>query len=135
MKRLFVLMTVLVASSSFNAATFAVAAILPQIQAGVGASADQVSWIQTAYLIPEVVMIPLSGYLSRLMSTRILFVISSLGFTVFSLACAFAWNIESMIVFRAFQGFLGGAMIQIGTTTTMTVTSREKRKRSCIEES
>ena len=43
-----------------------VASSLPQIQAGVGASADEISWIQTAYLIPEVVMIPLSGYLSRL---------------------------------------------------------------------
>jgi DHA2 family multidrug resistance protein len=47
-----------------------VAASLPQIQAGVGASADQISWIQTAYLIPEVVMIPLSGYLSRLWGTQ-----------------------------------------------------------------
>jgi len=53
-----------------------VAASLPQIQAGVGASADQVSWIQTAYLIPEVVMIPLSGYLSRLWGTQRLYLAS-----------------------------------------------------------
>src|SRR5690606_2719981 len=61
-----------------------VAASLPQIQAGVGASADEISWIQTAYLIPEVVMIPLSGYLSRLWGTRIVFMASCTGFLIMS---------------------------------------------------
>ena len=58
-----------------------VAASLPQIQAGIEASADQVSWIQTAYLIPEVVMIPLSGFLLRALGTRTLFAASAAGFT------------------------------------------------------
>jgi len=92
-----------------------VSSSIGEIQAGLAASSDEISWIQTSYLIAEVVMIPLSGYLSRLMSTRMLFVVSSLGFTVFSLACAFAWNIESMIVFRAFQGFLGGEAHRLAT--------------------
>jgi DHA2 family multidrug resistance protein len=56
-------------------------------------------------------MIPLSGYLSRLLSTRILFVLSAASFTAMSLLCALATSIEQMIVFRALQGFLGGAMI------------------------
>jgi len=88
-----------------------VASSLSEIQAGLAASADEISWVQTSYLIAEVIMIPLSGFLSRLLSTRALFVISSTGFTLASIACAMAWNIESMIVFRAFQGFIGGAMI------------------------
>jgi len=88
-----------------------VASSLNQIQAGLSASAEELTWVQTSYLIAEVVAIPLSGYLSRLLSTRIYFVISALGFTLASLACAFAWNIESMVVFRALQGFLGGGMI------------------------
>lgn len=104
-----------------------VSSSIGEIQAGLAASSDEISWIQTSYLIAEVVMIPLSGYLSRLMSTRILFVISSLGFTVFSLACAFAWNIESMIVFRAFQGFLGGAMIPTAFATTFALFPADKR--------
>ncbi len=88
-----------------------VSSSLSEIQAGISASADEVSWVQTSYLIAEVIMIPLSGYLSRIFSTRILFCVSCIGFTLMSLLCSFAWNIESMIVFRALQGFVGGAMI------------------------
>ena len=88
-----------------------VASSLSQIQAGISASADEISWVQTAYLIAEVVMIPLSGWLARVVSTRWLFFASCVTFTGASALCAFAWNIESMIVLRAIQGFLGGAMI------------------------
>jgi DHA2 family multidrug resistance protein len=88
-----------------------VSASLAQIQAGLSASAEEISWVQTSYLISEVVMIPLSGFLSRLLSTRILFVLSSASFTLMSLFCAMSTSIEQMIVFRALQGFLGGAMI------------------------
>ncbi|MCC5611772.1 DHA2 family efflux MFS transporter permease subunit [Nostoc sp. CHAB 5834] len=88
-----------------------VAASLPQIQAGVGASADEISWIQTAYLIPEVVMIPLSGYLSRLWGTQKVFLFSCAGFVVMSIAVGLSSSIEVMILFRAIQGFVGGAMI------------------------
>ncbi len=88
-----------------------VASSIAQIQAGISASADEVSWVQTAYLIAEVVMIPLSGWMARVFSTRWLFFASCITFTIASMACAFAWNIESMIALRAIQGFLGGAMI------------------------
>jgi MFS transporter, DHA2 family, multidrug resistance protein len=84
---------------------------LTQIQGGLSASSDEIAWVQTSYLIAEVVMIPLSGTLSRLLSTRVLFVISALGFTVTSVLCAFATSLGAMIVFRALQGFIGGAMI------------------------
>ena len=88
-----------------------VASSLPQIQAGVGASAEEISWIQTAYLIPEVVMIPLSGYLSRLWGTRNLFLASCAGFMLMSVAVGLSGSVEEMIFFRAVQGFVGGAMI------------------------
>jgi DHA2 family multidrug resistance protein len=88
-----------------------VAASLGQIQAGLSASADEVAWVQTSYLIAEVVMIPLSGFLSRALTIRWLFVLSSGLFTVASLICATVTTIEGMIVARAFQGFVGGAMI------------------------
>jgi DHA2 family multidrug resistance protein len=88
-----------------------VASSLSEIQAGLSASADEISWVQTSYLIAEVVMIPLSGMLSRILSTRVLFTIAAAGFTLTSIACAFAGSIESMIVWRALQGFIGGAMI------------------------
>jgi len=75
-----------------------VASSLKEIQAGLSASADELTWVQTSYLIAEVIAIPLSGYLSRMMSTRVYFVISAVGFTIASLLCAFAWNIQEQSV-------------------------------------
>lgn len=104
-----------------------VAASLPQIQAGVGASADEVSWIQTAYLIPEVVMIPLSAYLARLWGTQRVFMMSCIGFTVMSVIAGMATSIEFMIISRALQGFVGGAMIPTVFATAFSAFPPERR--------
>ena len=95
-----------------------VASSLQNIGGGLSAAQDQISWVQTAYLIAEIIMIPLSGWLTRVFSTRWLFTASSVGFTVASMLCGLAWNIESMIVFRALQGMLGASMIPIVFTST-----------------
>lgn len=106
---------ILLASGMFMALldTQIVASSVREIQAGLAATPDEIALIQTSYLIAEVIMIPLSGWLSQMLSTRGLFVISSLGFTIASLLCASAWNIDSMMGFRTLQGFLGGAMIPL----------------------
>ena len=83
---------------------------LTQIQGGLSASPDEISWVQTAYLIADVVMVPLSGTLSRLLSTRVLFVTATLGFTAASALCATATSLSQMIFYRALQGFSGGAI-------------------------
>src|ERR1700759_5259004 len=88
-----------------------VASSLQNIGGGLSAAQDEISWVQTAYLIAEIVMIPLSGWLTRVFSTRWLFTLSAAGFTASSMLCAIAWNIQSMIVFRALQGALGASMI------------------------
>jgi len=88
-----------------------VAASLNEVQAGLAAGPDEISWVQTAYLMAELVMIPFSAFLAQAMSTRWLFATSAALFTASSIACGLAWNIESMTVFRALQGFTGGAMI------------------------
>jgi len=88
-----------------------VASSLQDIGGGLSAAQDQISWVQTAYLIAEIIVIPLSGWLTRVFSTRWLFTISAAGFTAASMLCGIAWNIESMIVFRALQGMLGASMI------------------------
>jgi len=93
-----------------------VASSLQEIQAGLSATQDEIAWVQTSYLIAEVIIIPLSGWLGRVFSTRYLYVISAGGFTIASLLCAFAWNLPSMIIFRCLQGFLGGAMIPMTFT-------------------
>src|SRR4249919_1285141 len=83
-----------------------VSASLTEIQAGLSASANEITWVQTAYLIAEVVMIPLSGYLARALGTRILFSISAGGFTAASIMCGLSTNINEMIIWRAIQGFI-----------------------------
>jgi MFS transporter, DHA2 family, multidrug resistance protein len=88
-----------------------VASSLQDIGGGLSAAQDQISWVQTAYLIAEIIVIPLSGWLTRVFSTRWLFAASALGFTLASLLCGFAWSIDSMILFRALQGMLGASMI------------------------
>ena len=88
-----------------------VSSSLNDIQAGLSASADEIPWVQTAYLIAEVVAIPLSGFLSRALGTRILFAISAAGFTLASVMCGASTSIDGMIVWRALQGFIGGGMV------------------------
>jgi DHA2 family multidrug resistance protein len=104
-----------------------VAASISDIQAGLAAAPDESSWVQTAYLIGEIVMIPLSGWLSRAFSTRWLFTASAASFTIASMVCGFAWNIQSMIAARAIQGFVGGAMIPTVFATGYALFSGKKR--------
>jgi DHA2 family multidrug resistance protein len=103
-----------------------VSASLTDIQAGLSASSTEVSWVQTAYLIAEVIAIPLSGFLSRALGTRLLFAISAFGFTVSSFLCGFASSIEEMILWRALQGFLGAGMIPTVFASAYTVFPRSK---------
>jgi len=104
-----------------------VSASLTDIQAGLGASADEISWVQTSYLIAEVIMIPLSGFLARVMSTRVLFAVAAAGFTSASFMCATAGSINEMILWRALQGFLGGGMIPSVFAAAFTIFPPSKR--------
>jgi DHA2 family multidrug resistance protein len=103
-----------------------VSASLADIQAGLSASSSEVSWVQTSYLIAEVIGIPLSGFLSRAFGTRLLFAISASGFTIASFFCGFASTIEQMILWRAIQGFLGAGMIPTVFASAYTVFPRSK---------
>jgi len=88
-----------------------VATSLPTIQGALGIARDQMSWIQTAYLIAEVVAIPLTGFLTRLLTMRWLFVISISIFTLASIGCATSGSFEALMAWRVLQGFSGGTLI------------------------
>jgi MFS transporter, DHA2 family, multidrug resistance protein len=88
-----------------------VASSLNEIQAGLSATPEETSWLQTSYLIAEVIAIPLSSFISRMMSTRLYYAMSAFGFTLASIFCAMSTSLEQMIMFRAVQGFMGGGMI------------------------
>jgi DHA2 family multidrug resistance protein len=88
-----------------------VATSLPTIQHALAISPDAMSWIQTAYLIAEIVAIPLTGWLTRVLTLRWLFVIATFVFTLTSVGCAFSSTLASLLTFRVFQGFSGGTLI------------------------
>ncbi|CAE6906418.1 Colistin resistance protein EmrB [Paraburkholderia nemoris] len=104
-----------------------VASSLRDIGGGLSASQDELSWVQTAYLIAEILVIPMSGWLSKVFSTRWLFVASAIGFTITSMLCGMAWDINSMIIFRALQGALGAAMIPTVFTTAFVLFPGKQR--------
>lgn len=93
---------------------------LKDIQAALGATLEEGSWISTAYLVAEIVVIPLTGWLSQVFSVRRYILVNAALFTVFSICCAAAWDLNSMIVFRAFQGFAGGILIPMSFTYLLT---------------
>ncbi len=88
-----------------------VATSLPTIQNALSIEPDQMSWVQTAYLIAEVVAIPLTGLLTRVLSMRLLFVFAVLVFTAASIGCASSRNFGELIAWRVLQGFSGGTLI------------------------
>lgn len=88
-----------------------VATSLPTIQAALKVAPSQMSWIQTAYLVAEVIAIPLTGFLTRLLSMRWLFVAAVSIFTLASAGCASSAGFASLIAWRILQGFAGGTLI------------------------
>jgi MFS transporter, DHA2 family, multidrug resistance protein len=88
-----------------------VATSLPTIRDALEISPDAMSWIQTAYLIAEVIAIPLTGLLTRVLSLRWLFVAAVGCFTLASIGCALSGGLAVLLVFRILQGFSGGMLI------------------------
>jgi MFS transporter, DHA2 family, multidrug resistance protein len=88
-----------------------VATSLPAIQHALAISPDAISWIQTAYLIAEIVAIPLTGWLTRVLTLRWLFVAAVGLFTIASIGCASSGSFAMLVGFRVLQGFAGGTLI------------------------
>jgi DHA2 family multidrug resistance protein len=92
---------------------------LKDILGSLSATQEEGSWISTAYLVAEIIVIPLTALLTRVFSLRGYMLGTTALFLVFSTLCGFAWNLESMIVFRMAQGFTGGALIPMAMTLVM----------------
>lgn len=88
-----------------------VATSLPAIQDALDISPDAMSWIQTSYLIAEIIAIPLTGLLTRVLSMRWLFVAAIALFTTASTACALSSGLDMLVIGRVVQGFAGGTLI------------------------
>ncbi len=88
-----------------------VATSLPTIQGALGIARDQMSWLQTAYLVAEVIAIPLTGFLTRLLTMRWMFIITVSIFTLASIGCAVSTSFAMLMGWRVVQGFSGGTLI------------------------
>jgi MFS transporter, DHA2 family, multidrug resistance protein len=102
-------------------------ASLANIQGGIGAGIDDGGWISTSYLIAEIVVIPLSGWLAQVFSIRIYLLTNAVLFLVFSAACALAQDLPQMIALRAVQGFTGGVLIPMAFTLIITLLPKTKQ--------
>lgn len=102
-------------------------ASLADIQGAIGAGIDDGGWISTSYLIAEIVVIPLSGWLAQVFSIRIYLLTNAILFLVLSAACALAQDLPQMIVLRAVQGFTGGVLIPMAFTLIITLLPRAKQ--------
>jgi DHA2 family multidrug resistance protein len=102
-------------------------ASLTNIQGAIGAGIDDGGWISTSYLIAEIVVIPLSGWLAQVFSVRIYLLTNAFLFLVFSAACALAQTLPQMIVLRAVQGFSGGVLIPMAFTLIITLLPKAKQ--------
>ncbi len=102
-------------------------ASLPNIQGAIGAGIDDGGWISTAYLVAEIVVIPLTAFLTPVFSLRRYLLGNTILFLVMSIACAYAQNLNQMIILRALQGFFGGVLIPMAFTITLTMLPRSKQ--------
>src|ERR1700704_845196 len=102
-------------------------ASLLNIEGGIGTGVDNGSWISTSYLIGDIVVIPLTDFLSRVFSFRRYMLASASLFAVFSVACAFTHDLPSMIAMRGVQGFAGGVLIPMAFTLVLTKLPRPQQ--------
>jgi MFS transporter, DHA2 family, multidrug resistance protein len=102
-------------------------ASLSDILGTLGATLDEGSWISTSYLVAEIIVISLTGWLSDVFSARRYLVVNAALFLVFSMACAWSWDLTSMIIFRALQGFTGGVLIPMAFNLVLKLLPPAKR--------
>jgi DHA2 family multidrug resistance protein len=126
LRRIFVLVTVVIASSAFNAATFSVAAILPQVQGALSATQDEVSWTVTFHILATAVTMPLSGWLvARFGRGRVQFW-SLAGFTFSTVMCGLAQSLEGLVAWRLAQGATGAPIQPLGQSVLLDVFPRRQ---------
>ncbi|MEX2693294.1 DHA2 family efflux MFS transporter permease subunit [Rhizobium mongolense] len=95
-------------------------ASLLDIEGGIGTGVDNGAWISTSYLIGEIIVIPLTAYFSSVFSFRRYILVNTILFPLFSMACAFTHDLNSMIAMRGLQGFAGGILIPMAFTMVLT---------------
>lgn len=98
---------------------------LPDMTGDLGASPDTVTWVLTSYIVAAAIMTPVTGWLSDRLGRREFFLITVAGFTIFSMLCGVAWNLQAMVIFRLFQGVFGAALVPLAQTFLLDINTKE----------
>src|SRR6185369_5068214 len=99
---------------------------LPHIQGSVSASADQITWVLTSYIVSAAIMTPLSGWLADRVGRKRMFLLSIGGFTVASMLCGIATSLPEIVIFRVLQGVFGAALIPLSQAVLLDINPPEK---------
>ena len=86
---------------------------LPYIAGGTGVSEDEASWVVTTYLVSNAIILTASSFLARMLGRKTFFLICLGLFTLSSILCGFAPNLNVLLLFRILQGFGGGGMVPV----------------------
>ena len=101
--------------------------VLPYIAGGMGVSDDEASWVVTTYLVANAVSLTASPFLARALGRKVFFLICLGLFSISSLLCAQAWNLDSLLLFRILQGLAGGGMVPVSQSILAASFPPEKR--------
>ncbi len=99
---------------------------LPSMTGDLGASQDTINWVLTSYIVAAAIMTPVTGWLSDRFGRKELFLISIVGFVIFSMACGLAGSLTSMVAFRLLQGVFGAAIVPLSQTFLLDINPRER---------
>ena len=99
---------------------------LPHIQGSVSASADQITWVLTSYIVSAAIMTPLSGWMADRIGRKRMFLLSIGGFTIASMLCGIATSLPEIVLFRVLQGVFGAALIPLSQAVLLDINPPEK---------
>jgi DHA2 family multidrug resistance protein len=99
---------------------------LPTMTGDLGASRDTINWVLTSYIVAAAIMTPVTGWLSDRFGRRELFLTAIAGFTIASMLCGLAWNLEVMVLFRMLQGIFGAAIVPLAQTFLLDINPKER---------
>ena len=99
---------------------------LPSMVGDLGASQDTINWVLTSYIVAAAIMTPLTGWMADRFGAKQLFLVSVTGFTITSMMCGVAWNLESMVLFRLLQGVFGASIVPLSQTFLLNINPKER---------
>ncbi len=125
-RRYFVLVTVVVSSGAYNAATFTATAILPQMQGAMAATQDEISWTVTFNILATAVCTPMTGWLVGRFGRGPVQFWSLVGFSASTLMCGLSQSLEALVFWRFMQGASGAPLLPLGQTILLDVFPRRQ---------